>query len=359
MANGSVSLDVPAGWSAPSTTGTAAGYATSTAGTLAVAGQTITVSGLTLTAGATFDIVYGSSAGGGLGATASATTGAVTWQFKQRSVDLGTLVNLAASPSITQTSANGSGTMSGAPTTVGYATSGNTLTFTYTAAAGGMASGAISIDVPAAWSAPSTTATAAGYSTSTAGTLAVAGQTITVTGLTLAGGATVDVVYGSTAGGGPGASAPASAGAQTWTAKQRSLSSGALVTLGSSPSITVAAQPAAPTGLATSPASPANDTAPEVTGTAPAGSTVKLYTSADCSGPLAASGTAAAFGGAGITVTVADNATTSLTATATDSYGAVSPCSTAVSYTADSNPPAAPTISSSTPSRRRTTTTPS
>jgi hypothetical protein len=349
MANGSVSIDVPAGWSAPSTNGSANGYSTSTSGTLGVAGQTITVSGLALAGGATFDIVYGSTAGGGSGATASSATGAVTWQAKQRSVGVGTLVDLAASPSITQYAANGSGTMSPSPSTVGYATAGNTLTFTYTAASGGMANGSVSIDVPGSWSAPSTTGTAAGYSTSTSGTVGVVGQTITVSGLTLAGGGTVDIVYGSTAGGGPGATAPASAGAQTWQAKQRSTSSGSLANLASSPSVTVAAQPAAPSGLATTPISPANDTAPEVAGTAPAGSTVKLYTTTDCSGGVAASGSAATFGGAGITVTVPDNATTNLSATATDTYGAVSPCSTSIAYTADSTPPGAPTISSSSP----------
>ena len=63
-----------------------------------------------------------------------------------------------------------------------------------------MSNGAVQIDVPAGWSAPSTTGTAAGYSTASSGTLGVSGQTITVTGLTLAGGATVTVVYGDTGG---------------------------------------------------------------------------------------------------------------------------------------------------------------
>ena len=309
MTNGSVSIDVPASWSAPSTTGSNAGY-TSTLGTVGVAGQTITVSGLTLAAGATVDIVYGSTASGGPGATASATLGAVTWQVKQRSTNVGTLANLGSSPSITQNAPDGSGSLSPSPSTVGYGTAGNTITFTNTAATGGMANGSVSIDVPSGWSAPSTTGTAAGYSTSTTGTLSVAGQTISVAGVTLIAGGTFDIVYGSKASGGPGATAPASAGARRQGA-QRSTNVGSLVSLtGGSPSVTVASQPSVPTGLATAPASPANDTAPEVTGSAGAGTTVRIYTTSDCSGSVAASGTAASFASPGLTVTVTDNATT-------------------------------------------------
>ncbi len=239
MSSGSISVDVPASWSAPSTTGTANGYTTSTAGAVSVAGQKITVSGITLSAAATFDVVYGSIAGGGSGATASSATGATTWPVAQRSVNVGTLVNLASSPSITQYAANGSGTATANVSNVAASSTGKTITLTYTAAAGGMNSGSISIDVPSGWSAPSTTGTAAGYTTSTAGTVSAAGQTITVSSLTLAGAGTVDVVYGATGGGGTGATVTSSTGAQTWLAKQRSLSSGTLVNLAASPSIIV------------------------------------------------------------------------------------------------------------------------
>ena len=47
--------------------------------------------------------------------------------------------------------------------------------------------------------------------------------------------------------------------------------------------------------LASSPVSPANDNNPEITGTAEAGSTVRVYTTAACTGGAAATGTAAAF----------------------------------------------------------------
>ena len=66
-------------------------------------------------------------------------------------------------------------------------------------------------------------------------------------------------------------------------------------------------------------------------------------------GPSLASGSAAAFNGAGITVSVPDDSTTNLRATATDQAGHVSPCSNSISYLEDSTIPAAPTVDSTTP----------
>src|SRR5205814_4164043 len=100
--------------------------------------------------------------------------------------------------------------------------------------------------------------------------------------------------------------------------------------------------PAAPSSLAVSPASPANDNAPKITGTAEAGSTVKLYTNASCTSALAASGTAAAFASPGLAVAVADNSSTTFYATATDAAGNVSCCSCGVACMAASRAPAAP-----------------
>ena len=57
--------------------------------------------------------------------------------------------------------------------------------------------------------------------------------------------------------------------------------------------------PATPTVTATAPPSPSNDLTPEVRGTAPAGTTVEIYTNAACSGTPAATGTAAAFAAPG------------------------------------------------------------
>jgi len=64
------------------------------------------------------------------------------------------------------------------------------------------------------------------------------------------------------------------------------------------------------------------------------GYTLTLYTSSDCTGAAVATGTAAQFTAPGLTVTVADNSTTTFRATATDSAGRTSACSSSsISYT--------------------------
>src|SRR5207245_2400473 len=127
--NGTVTLVVPSGWSAPSTTGANAGYTTASAGTLSVSSQTITVSSLTLAGGSTFTITYGSTAGGGPGATATSSTGAQTWQAQAKSTSAGSLTNLASSPSITVNAADGSGTLTTPTSVVALSSTGNTITF--------------------------------------------------------------------------------------------------------------------------------------------------------------------------------------------------------------------------------------
>jgi len=108
--------------------------------------------------------------------------------------------------------------------------------------------------------------------------------------------------------------------------------------------------PAAPTGLATTPSSPANNNSPNVTGNAETGSTVKLYTNSTCTSSVVGSGTATG-GSFSIGVTVTDDTTTDFYATATDVAGNVSSCSTStVSYEEDSTSPAAPTSLATTPS---------
>src|SRR5207244_2946185 len=81
-----------------------------------------------------------------------------------------------------------------------------------------------------------------------------------------------------------------------------------------------------------SPASPANDNAPKVSGTAEAGSTVKLYTNSSCTSAVAASGTAATFSAPGLAVAVGDDSSTTFYAPATDAAGNVSPCSSGLTY---------------------------
>ncbi|HKC21535.1 MAG TPA: hypothetical protein VKB64_03390, partial [Gaiellaceae bacterium] len=239
ISNGSVTLAVPSGWNAPSTTSSAAGYSTSSAGTLGVAGSTITVSSLTLAAGNTFTVTYGDTGGGGPGATAPSSTGAQTWTTQEKSTSTGSLTSIASSPSVTVYAADGSGTLTSGTSSVARSSTGNTLTFTYTSPAGGISNGSVTLAVPSGWSAPSTTGSAPGYATSSAGTLSVASGTITVSSMTLAAGNTLAITYGATGGGGPGATAPSSAGAQTWQAQAKSTAAGSLANLSSSPSITV------------------------------------------------------------------------------------------------------------------------
>jgi hypothetical protein len=149
-------------------------------------------------------------------------------------------VNIGQSVALAPLAADGSGTQASTTTNVAASSTGNTVVFTYTAAAGGMRNGTVNLTVPAGWSAPSLTTNAAGYTTASTGVVGVAGQVITVTGVTLLAAGTLTITYGATGGGGPGATATATTGAQTWQSQQRSSSiSGALTNLGASPSITV------------------------------------------------------------------------------------------------------------------------
>ena len=100
--------------------------------------------------------------------------------------------------------------------------------------------------------------------------------------------------------------------------------------------------PDAPSITATDPASPANNNDPKVIGTLAGGAPtqVKLYENADCTGTAPdATGTAAAFAGAGIPVSVAGDSTTALSARATDAAGNDSACSNTIDFTVDSTAP--------------------
>jgi glucose/arabinose dehydrogenase/PKD repeat protein len=101
--------------------------------------------------------------------------------------------------------------------------------------------------------------------------------------------------------------------------------------------------PEAPVILSTNPASPANDSSPEVRGDAAAGSTVRIYRSSDCSG-AAVTGTAEQFASPGISVTVEDNSVTTLSAQSADAADNVSLCSASTSYAEDSTAPPTPTL---------------
>ena len=250
MSAGGVKLTIPAGWTAPSTTANNAGYTTSSTGTLTVAARVVTVASVTLSAGSTFTITFGDTSGGGPGATATATIGAQVWQVQDKATTGGVYTNIASSPSITINAANGAGTLAAAPGNVSASQTGRTITFTYTAAAGDMVNGAVTVTAPAGWSAPSTTPTAAGYTTASTGVVSAAGQTITVTGVSLTAGSTMTIVYGDTGGGGPGATAGSTTGAQTFQAQERSTLNGVLANLAASPSVTVYAADGSGTDVA-------------------------------------------------------------------------------------------------------------
>ncbi len=96
--------------------------------------------------------------------------------------------------------------------------------------------------------------------------------------------------------------------------------------------------PAAPALSATVPASPANHNSPVLTGSAPAGTTVRLYTGAGCSGGPISTVAAMALG-TGIELSVADDSTTQLSATATTAAENSSSCSAPIAYVEDSTAP--------------------
>jgi hypothetical protein len=165
---------------------------------------------------------------------------------------------LAVAGPASAAAANGTGTLTTKTTSVAYGSTGHVITFTYTAATGGVTDGGVHVTVPAGWSAPSTTGTAAGYTTASTGTVSIDDQTIVVLGVTLAAGATLTINYGAKAAKGPGATATTTVGAATWTATEKSTSGGTETTLAKSPVITVTetlATPAAPAVSLVSPSS--------------------------------------------------------------------------------------------------------
>lgn len=95
--------------------------------------------------------------------------------------------------------------------------------------------------------------------------------------------------------------------------------------------------PSTPVLTGTSPASKGETTTPRVLGSADDGTSIKIYTTPDCSGETVA-GSVAELQNGGIAVTV-EPGTTSFRATATDENGDTSGCSNAVAYTQEVPPP--------------------
>jgi hypothetical protein len=239
IANGTVSIDVPDGWSTPSTDPLAPGYVTASGGTVSIDGRSILVAIANRGAGNGLTIKYGTRSDGGLGATAPTTAGLAPWTTKSKGGAAGTAQPLASSPAVNVLSPDGSGSVSPSPNSVSASSTGTTITFTYTADPGGMRNGSLILAVPTGWSPPSSLVGADGYSTASAGSLSVLNRTITVSGITMSGGDAMTITYGDTTGGGAGATAPPTPSTQQWTTKQRSNSGGTLTALSPQPSITV------------------------------------------------------------------------------------------------------------------------
>jgi hypothetical protein len=158
--------------------------------------------------------------------------------------------------------AAGAGTLTTPTTAVSAGSKGNTLVFTFTAPTGGITNGSVTITVPAGWTPPVTT-NAIGCTTASVGTVATSGQTISVSALTLAANATTTITYGATTGGScaanDGATAPATVGATSFTASQRSTAGGTITDL-VAPSITVHAADGSGTLTTAVTSVPAGDT---------------------------------------------------------------------------------------------------
>jgi hypothetical protein len=116
--------------------------------------------------------------------------------------------------------------------------------------------------------------------------------------------------------------------------------------------------PSAPQLTSTDPASPGGlSGTPRILGSAEAGSTVRVYAGAGCTGTPVATGSAAELGSPGIAVAVAQG-TATFSATATDAAGNTSPCSAPISYTRFEGDPGAkcivPKLAGKTLARART-----
>jgi len=101
LSSGELEMTVPTGWSTPSVISSAAGYVTSTCGVVSVVSSTITISDVTLAAGASCTITYGSKAGGGPGAFAPSISNTYPFTTVEMSTGSGFLTGLASSPGLT------------------------------------------------------------------------------------------------------------------------------------------------------------------------------------------------------------------------------------------------------------------
>lgn len=160
-------------------------------------------------------------------------------------------VKVVTSPPVS-TTGGGLGSVTTNAASIQSNSTGNTIAFTYTAAAA-ITDGDVSIIVPNGWSMPITTS-GAGCTTASVGQVTTGGYRINVS-LSLAAGATTVITYGATTGGscgaGDGAVSGPNVGTMTFEAEEQSSASGGIGFLSSSPTVTEVAQTFAPNGSGT------------------------------------------------------------------------------------------------------------
>jgi len=243
LIDGALKVAVPAGWSTPSTTAGSSGYTTSSAGVVSIVGSAISVTGVSSAVNGAVTITYGDTSGGGLGALAPSSALTSTFTASQQATASGTLTPLVAgSPQVVVgAAADGTGTLTVSPTTT-TVSAPTTLQFAYSPPAGtGITNGMLWITVPTGWTTPQLGSNAAaGFVSTTTGTLSVSGQVIRVNGLTLAIGASVTVTYGDVSANPAGATvAPSVTGTSIFAASVQATAAGTLTPLAAPPSVVV------------------------------------------------------------------------------------------------------------------------
>merc|ERR1711964_531715 len=199
MDGGKVSFTSPAGWSAFSKTSGSAGYVTTsvdldTSPTTSVSdgnlvGGVLEVTIATLGANESFTVNYDN-------VVVPSATGTYSFGVKSQASASGSLVDLTWGPSVTVgAAADGSGTatIASIPTSVGAGSVGNSVTITYTAV-GPIAGGAVTVAVPAGWTAPAAGNTTVA-SSGTIGALSFDAQNAAVDGVTLAATQTITFTF--------------------------------------------------------------------------------------------------------------------------------------------------------------------
>jgi hypothetical protein len=238
-----VTVEVPGGWTPPSTVPGNHGYASVSAGTVTLAGNLITITGAVVPPGQTLTLSYAGAA--------TTTPGDAVFYTQEQSGGGSILTPLASSPRVAVQQASSSGPATspassrGTPGTGGRGTitvlpasviagRSGTLIFTYTPPRGGLSpSGALELTVPPGWTAPNGNPGSPGYVSASAGTLGVAGRRITISDVASAAGRTLTITYHD-------ATAPRSPGPAEFRAQERASATATFSLVTPSPVLTVA-----------------------------------------------------------------------------------------------------------------------